>query len=141
MVVQSIGWLGVRTAAADEMVRLYRDVLGLRPIHEAPGATWFRLGDGTQVHVYGVADDDHAFFGSGPVVGIVVDDFDLARARMTAAGIAFVGEPQREGDVAWNHYRAPDGNVYELIGPNTQPGDPPTGDDRGQGRPHPAARR
>jgi hypothetical protein len=36
---------------------------------------------------------------------------------MTAAGIEFIGEPQRDAGVAWNHYRGPDGNVYEIIGP------------------------
>jgi hypothetical protein len=28
----------------------------------------------------------------------------------------FIGEPQRDGGFAWNHYRGPDGNVYEIIG-------------------------
>ena len=37
---------------------------------------------------------------------------------MVAAGIAFIGDPQRDGGVAWNHYRGPDGNVYEIIGPD-----------------------
>ncbi len=26
------------------------------------------------------------------------------------------GEPQVDGDAIWSHYRAPDGNVYEIIG-------------------------
>ena len=29
-------------------------------------------------------------------------------------------EPQRDGGSAWNHYRGPDGNVYEIIGPNRE---------------------
>ena len=39
---------------------------------------------------------------------------------MIDAGIAFIGEPQRDGGSAWNHYRGPDGNVYEIIGPNRE---------------------
>jgi hypothetical protein len=35
---------------------------------------------------------------------------------MIAAGIAFIGEPQRDGGIARNHYRGPDGNVDEIIG-------------------------
>ena len=116
--VQSLGFLGVRTDAFDETVALYRDALGMTPIHSGPGAAWFRAGDGSQVHVYGPAEDDHAFFGSAPVVGLVVEDFDAARAALVGAGIAFVGEPQRDGTTAWNHYRGPDGNVYEIIGPD-----------------------
>ncbi|MBV9355190.1 MAG: VOC family protein, partial [Chloroflexi bacterium] len=53
--------------------------------------------------------------GSGPVVGILVDDVDRARATMEAAGIEFIGPIQREGDTNWNHFRGPDGNVYEIM--------------------------
>ena len=114
--VQSIGFLGVRTDAFDETVALYRDVLGLTPILIEPDAAWFRAGDGSQVHVYGPTNDDHDFFGTGPVVGLVVDDFDATRQAMVDAGIAFLGDPQRDGGSAWNHYRGPDGNVYEIMG-------------------------
>jgi catechol 2,3-dioxygenase-like lactoylglutathione lyase family enzyme len=116
--VQSLGFLGVRTDAFDETVALYRDVLGMTPILAEPGAAWFRAADGSQVHVYGPQDDDHAFFDRGPVVGLVVDDFDATRRSMVDAGIAFIGDPQRDGSSAWNHYRGPDGNVYEIIGPD-----------------------
>lgn len=115
--VRSLGFLGVRTPAFDETVALYRDVLGLMPIHLAPGAAWFRADDGAQIHVYAETDTDHAFFGSGPVVGLVVDDFEVTRAAMVASGIEFIGDPQRDGEAAWNHFRGPDGNVYEIIGP------------------------
>ena len=115
--VRSLGFLGVRTKAFDETVALYRDVLGLVPILERPDSAWFRLGDGAQVHVYGPGDEDHAFFRAGPVVGLVVDDFDATRAAMVAAGIEFIGEPQRDGGSAWNHFRGPDGGVYEIMGP------------------------
>jgi len=114
--VRSIGFLGVRTNAFAEMSALYRDVLGLEPLVERPGAAWFKAGDGASIHVYGADDPDHDFFGEGPVVGLVVDDFDATRSAMAAAGIAFIGEPQRAGDAAWNHYVGPDGNVYEIMG-------------------------
>jgi catechol 2,3-dioxygenase-like lactoylglutathione lyase family enzyme len=116
--IRSLGFLGVRTDAFEATVALYRDVLGLEPILEGPGAAWFRADDGSQVHVYGPGDADHEFFGRGPVVGLVVDDFDATRAAMAAAGIEFIGEAQRDGGSAWNHYRGPDGNVYEIIGPD-----------------------
>jgi len=116
--VRSLGFLGVRTAAFAAMAALYRDVLGLEPVLERPGAAWFKAADGASIHVYNADDPDHAFFGEGPVVGLVVDDFDASRAALTAAGIDFLGDPQRDGGIAWNHYRAPDGNLYEIIGPD-----------------------
>jgi catechol 2,3-dioxygenase-like lactoylglutathione lyase family enzyme len=118
MTVRSLGWLGVRTQDAARMVAFYRDVLGLEVIHEAPGATCFRLADGTQVQVYGPEDTDHDFFGTAPVVGFAVDSFPAAHAAMAAAGIEDVyPEPQRAAGQMWQHFRAPDGNVYEIIGP------------------------
>jgi catechol 2,3-dioxygenase-like lactoylglutathione lyase family enzyme len=119
--IRSLRFLGVRTAAFDATVALYRDVLGLPPLLERPGAAWFRAADGASIHVYDASDADHDFFGQGPVVGLEVDDFDAAREAMVAAGIEFVGEPQRDGGVAWNHYRGPDGNVYEIIGADRSP--------------------
>jgi catechol 2,3-dioxygenase-like lactoylglutathione lyase family enzyme len=116
--IRSLRFLGVRTAGFDATVALYRDVLGLTPVHETPGAAWFRAADGAAIHVYADGDEDHAFFGAGPVVGLEVEDFDAARTAMVRAGIAFFGEPQRDGGVAWNHFTGPDGNVYEIIGPD-----------------------
>jgi catechol 2,3-dioxygenase-like lactoylglutathione lyase family enzyme len=110
--VQSLGFLGVRTDAFDETVALYRDVFGMTPILIEQDAARFRAADGSQVHVYGPMNDDHDFFGSAPVVGLVVDDFDATRQAMVEAGIAFIGEPQRDDGSAWNHYRGPDGNLY-----------------------------
>ena len=119
MTVRSLGWLGVRTSKAAAMCAFYRDVLGLEVIRELPGATWFRLADGTEAHVYAEEDEHHGFFGGGPVVGFAVDSFAATRAAMISAGVEFLyPEPQRDGGRAWQHFRAPDGNVYEIIGPD-----------------------
>lgn len=118
-VVRALSWLGVRTPHAGAMAGFYRDVLRLDVVLERPGATWFRLADGTEVHVYGPEDPDHDFFGVGPVVGFAVDAFEPVRAALEAAGIEFLyDEPQRHKGQAWQHFRAPDGNVYEIIGPD-----------------------
>jgi len=119
MTVRSLGCLGSRTPNADAMSAFYRDVLRLPVILERPGATWFRLEDGTEVHVYGPSDEDHEFFGTAPVVGFAVGSFRAAHAALTAARIEFLyPEPQRAEGRAWQHFRAPDGNVYEIIGPD-----------------------
>jgi hypothetical protein len=120
-VVRGLGFLGVRVEEPDRYdatVALYRETLGLVPFREEPGRlAWFRLGDGTELHVYGPGDTDHAAFGDRPCVGLVVDDVDATRARMEEAGVEFLWETQRDDARAWAHYRGPDGAVYELIGP------------------------
>jgi hypothetical protein len=53
------------------------------------------------------------------VAGFCVDSFDAARTALQAAGIEFIyAEPQRAEGRAWQHFRAHDGNVYEVIGPD-----------------------
>jgi predicted enzyme related to lactoylglutathione lyase len=115
MQMQGLIWLGVRTHNFEQMVRLYRDVFGLRTFHEDASSVRFRLTDGTEVHVYGPADEEHRFFGTGAVVGILVDEADVARAEMQAAGIEFIGPSQHDGSTSWSHFRGPDGNVYEIM--------------------------
>lgn len=119
MTVKRLGFLGVRVADPDRFgatVSLYRDVLQLPVIAEEPDRlVWFHLGDRTQLHVYGPLDEDHAAFGDSPCVGFVVDETDAKRERLEAAGITFLWETQRDGAIAWAHFRGPDGAVYELL--------------------------
>ena len=112
-----VGFVGFRTDRFDEMVGLFRDLLGLEVIREAPGATWFRLGADAELHVYDETEPDHAFFTTGPVVGVRVADVDEARARMRAAGLELLTEVERTPAASWCHVRAPDGTVFEIIGP------------------------
>lgn len=117
--VVAIGWLGVRTPHAEAMSAFFRDVLGLQPILPRTTGDRFRLANGTEAHVYPEQDQDHQFFGSGPVLGFEVESFAVARAALIAAGIQFLyPDPQRHAGQAWQHFRAPDGNVYEIIGPD-----------------------
>jgi hypothetical protein len=112
-----VGFVGLRTNRFDEMVALFRDDIGLEVIREAPGATWFRLGSDAELHVYADTDPDHAFFTTGPVVGLRVDDVDATRARLETRGLELITELDRSQDAAWCHFRAPDGTVIEIIGP------------------------
>jgi catechol 2,3-dioxygenase-like lactoylglutathione lyase family enzyme len=112
-----IGFIGFRTDRFDEMVALFRDVIGLLVVREAPGAAWFRLGTDAELHVYADTDPDHAFFTTGPVVGLRVRDVDATRERMEEAGLEMLTEVERTDDAAWCHFRAPDGTVLEIIGP------------------------
>ena len=62
-------------------------------------------------------DPYHAFFreqASGPVPLFEVDDVRAARRELEAAGIEIVGTAGRDSAWEWIHFRAPDGNLYEL---------------------------
>ncbi len=115
MQVKGLTWLGLRTTQFEEMVKFFRDVMGMQPIRDDPEIAGFQLTNGTQLELYRPEEPLHAFFTTGPVVAFWVDDVDAARATMEAAGIEFIGPIQRAGKTRWNHFRAPDGTVFEIL--------------------------
>jgi catechol 2,3-dioxygenase-like lactoylglutathione lyase family enzyme len=115
MHVKGLTWLGVRTTQFEEMFKFFRDVMGMQPIRDEPEIAGFQLTNGTQVELYRPEEAFHAFFTTGPVVAFLVDDVDAARTTMEAAGIEFIGPIQRAGKTRWNHFRAPDGTVFEIV--------------------------
>ena len=117
MKVIRLGWMGTKTQQFDRMNEFYRDVLGLDVLSIDDSSGRFKLQDGTEVHVYGPKDKHHEFFSEGPVVAFQVDNFAVAQSRLLTAGVEFIcPEPQHASGKIWQHFRAPDGNVYELIG-------------------------
>lgn len=114
MQVKGLSWLGLRTKQFEEMVTFFRDVMGIQPIRDEPEIAGFQMIDGTQMELYRTEEEFHSFFTTGPVVAFHVDDVDAARIAMEAAGIEFIGPIQRDGSTSWNHFRAPDGTVFEI---------------------------
>ena len=119
MKAQGLVWAGIRTSEYTAMVQLFRDGLGLEVAHEDPDFAGLMLPNGDKVEVFGPSDEEHTQFNSGPVVGFLVDDVAAARQQLEATGmVQFIGPLQSwPGGTAWQHFRAPDGNVYELVGP------------------------
>jgi catechol 2,3-dioxygenase-like lactoylglutathione lyase family enzyme len=115
--VKGLVWVGTRTEHYKKMVAFYRDTLRLSLDYEEGEFAIFKLADGSKAEVFGPSDTEHTHFSTGPIVGFLVDDVKSARKRLEAVGIEFIGpvhewEPTGE---AWSHFRAPDGNVYEIV--------------------------
>jgi hypothetical protein len=96
------------------------DVLGLR-VAGQDGEDFVELAtaDGSKLELFGSheAADGPWQFESNPVVaGFLVDDIYAAREELArAAGVELLGELRvLPGGYAWQHFRAPDGHVYEL---------------------------
>jgi catechol 2,3-dioxygenase-like lactoylglutathione lyase family enzyme len=115
MHVHKIGWLGTRTDRPEEMADLFARVLGIRLSHQEEGFWVFQLPDGSKVEVFGPRSDN-PHFTTGPVPGFLVEDVDAATEELRSSGIPLVSGPIRfdEDEVAWVHFRAPDGNIYEI---------------------------
>jgi predicted enzyme related to lactoylglutathione lyase len=114
--IKGLNWLGIRTERFVELVTFYREAMRLEVDHEEDDFVVFKLPDGSKVEVFGPSDQDHLHFNTGPVAGFDVEDVEAARKHLEAGGAEFLGpiqqwEPTGE---AWSHFRAPDGNIYEL---------------------------
>jgi catechol 2,3-dioxygenase-like lactoylglutathione lyase family enzyme len=112
--------VGIRTEGFEGTARFFREVpprvMGLEEARRERAVVGFAFPDGAEMEVWRPEDEFHSLFGTGPVVGLRVDDVEAARAEMEAAGAEFLGPVQRSEGAAWSHFRGPDGNVYEIIG-------------------------
>jgi len=113
----NVRWVGIRTDNYREMVGFLRDVLGLTTNFEEPTTVELATTEGDQIQVMAPGDPYYEFFGehaTGPVPLFEVDDVHAARLELEAAGVEIVGELGRDRNWEWIHFRAPDGNLYEL---------------------------
>jgi predicted enzyme related to lactoylglutathione lyase len=114
--VKRLSWLGIRTEKFEEMTDFLEGALGLRKEISEPGRVMFRLPIGDPVDVFDSGDERYLHFTTGPVVGFLVDDVEAASSELEAAGGELVGPVHRGDGFMWAHFRAPDGNLYELQG-------------------------
>ncbi len=110
MEIKGIGWLGVRSSKADDLVRFFQDTLSLEVAYHEEAFWAFDLPDGSQIEVFGEAFPGKAHLTTGPVVGFLVDDLAASVTELEQHGIELLGEP----GPSWQHFRGPDGRVYEL---------------------------
>jgi predicted enzyme related to lactoylglutathione lyase len=119
MKVRGIRWVGVKTEDVPRLSKFFQQVMGLSPVSEQPDFVVFTLPNGDQLELFGPnGPDPPEQFGSNPVVcGFLVDDIESARRELIDAGIELLGPVQyssSKGGSAWQHFRGPDGLVYEL---------------------------
>lgn len=98
------------------MADFFEHTLGLKPLDSNDDDTWvFSLPDGSKAEVFGPSSPHNKHFTTGPVVGFLVDDLATATGELRDAGIPIVSGPiYADENIAWVHFRTPDGNIYEL---------------------------
>ena len=118
--VKGIRWVGVGTERVSLMRSFATEVLGLQVVGEdTEDFVELATRDGSKFELFGRAAraDSPWLFESNPVVaGFLVDDIEAARDELArTANVELLGDLQRLPDgYAWQHFRAPDGHVYEL---------------------------
>ncbi len=114
--IKGISFVGVRTEALEPMKVFCATVLGAKLVHEKPGFLAFAAPNGDRLEFFGPAEQNHQHFTTGPVCGFEVDDIVAARVALEAAGVELLSDVMGEpGRTQWVHFRAPDGNVYEIV--------------------------
>jgi glyoxylase I family protein len=145
MRIQGITFAGTGTAARPQMTAFARDVLGMRQVQVASvEADLFDLPDGSSFAVASAG-------GMGATqrsIGFLVDDIDAAVQELRDAGADVDDEVSFNARERYVHFRAPDGQLYELVERKQAPdavarGDgasllSATGDGRSPARPDPA---
>jgi len=112
MRLQGITFVGTRTAARTAMAEFVQDVLGLAPTRgDGMDAEVFAMPDGSSFAV----TSEHGDAGAERTVGFLVDDVEQAATELRAAGIATDGEVSSSARQRYVHFRAPDGQLYELV--------------------------
>ena len=115
MRIIKLAWVGTRTDNAGPTVDFLREVLGLRLELDQPGFWMLKLPDGSKVEVFGPDSPVNRHFTTGPVAGFLVDDIQDAAAELRSAGVEILyASAIDDSGNAWVHFRAPDGNIYEL---------------------------
>jgi predicted enzyme related to lactoylglutathione lyase len=114
MLITGIGWAGTRTDDYGAMVGFLTTVLGMTVSYQERDFAVIDLPDGDKFEVFGPSDQNHRHFTTGPVVGFVVEDLPAAVEELERAGVELLGGSVDDRGLGWRHFRAPDGNVYEL---------------------------
>jgi hypothetical protein len=118
--VKGIRWLGVATDRVALMRSFATDVLGLRVAGEdSEQFVVLAMGDGALLELFGPdarADSPWQFEANPVVAGFLVDDIEAARDELARTpSVDLLGELRvLPSGYAWQHFRAPDGYVYEL---------------------------
>ena len=122
MRVLGLEWVGIRTDRFRGTVAFFAKTLGLPVRVRRPDFVRLDLPDSSVVEVFGPGDTDHQYFTTGPAVGFLVSDVGRARAELAERGVELLGPMGgNPGKVRWQHFRASDGCVYEVVENPTRP--------------------
>ncbi|MHB8420717.1 MAG: VOC family protein [Myxococcales bacterium] len=118
--ITAVGAIVHATHQRNELVRFYREKLGLGDPDHTRGQQFFRLG----ALRLGIEGADARLRGPLPRTGLyfVVDDLDAQVTHMKSLGVPFEVEPHDSGGTRLAVCRDPDGNFVTLMAGPRLPG-------------------
>jgi predicted enzyme related to lactoylglutathione lyase len=116
MKIKALVWMGIKTDKFQEMEHFLQDVMGLQQAHHAQDFVVFQLPNKDKVEVFGPQGPNQHFAPDSIVCGFLVEDIHQARLELVQAGIELIGplHEEKPGGYAWQHFRGPDGKLYDL---------------------------
>ena len=121
MEIRGYSWAGAPTSDFDRTNRFFREVLGLHMLSDQGMVGVFELPSGQLFEVFGPGNRYQELMNS-PAIAFDVDDIYGARAELEAKGVKFVSEiEQASHGEAWTYFEGPDGYLYELFQPPSEP--------------------
>jgi catechol 2,3-dioxygenase-like lactoylglutathione lyase family enzyme len=112
MRILGIVFAGTATALRPQMSAFVETVLGLSPTKvDGVEADLFTMPDGS---TFAVASPD-GMGATERALGFLVDDLAAAADELRQAGIETDSDISQNAQQRYLHFRAPDGNLYELV--------------------------
>ena len=108
----------MKTEAYQEMTTFFSEVVGLPVDFQEPDFAVLRLPGGDKLEIFGPSHKGppEQFARNQVVFGLLVEDMDEAVEQLRTAGIELVGDRQSGGSgYFWQHFRGPDGKIFELV--------------------------
>ncbi|HZQ81963.1 MAG TPA: VOC family protein [Gaiellaceae bacterium] len=112
MRILGLVFAGTSTARRPEMARFLRETLGLEQVRVGGiDADVFEFPDGARF----VVADPGGMGQTSRSVGFLIESLDEAMLELRAVGVEVGDEPGENELQRYVHFRAPDGELYELI--------------------------
>jgi hypothetical protein len=116
MKVKALVWMGITADKPVEMEEFLQNIMGLPLKYHGQNFTLFQLPSGDKVEILNLDGTNQHFAPDSIICGFQVEDIHQASQELVQAGIELVGPlgEERPGGYAWQHFRGPDGKLYEL---------------------------
>src|SRR5581483_6921255 len=114
--ISGLGGVSIWSSDLNNLLPFYRDVLGLKVAMESErfvllgAADAPALGLGSHSEVRGRATDPYRH-----MVGLTSDDIHADAARLKAAGVEFIEEPNQQDGLLLATLKDPEGNLVQLF--------------------------
>lgn len=122
-------WTITCTEKFEETVSFFRDVMGIPVAEEGIPSTdtqftrfaQIKMPNGSVLEIVEPNEESRKLYTSS-IFSITVDDVVQARREMELKQITFVAPIfQDKQGWCWTYFQAPDGNIYQIQGPDKEP--------------------